>query len=81
MEKGASKWLEMRSQHTCDIPRFSRDFPILTPLTRWSSRQAKFPALSIFLFDFFADRPIFMSTVVYGIVYAGRRPQLKSQKD
>ena len=67
--------------HTCDIPRFHRDFPILTPFTRRSSRRAKSPAFSIFLSDFFADRPIFMSTVVYGIVYARRRPQVKIQKD
>ena len=63
--------------HTCDIPRSRRVFPILTPFTR----RAKFSAFSIVLSDFFADRPIIMATVIYGIVYARRRPQLKIQKD
>ena len=53
--------------HTCDIPRSPRVLPLLTPLTRWSSRRAKFPAFCIFLSDFFANQPFFMSTVVYGI--------------
>ena len=75
------KGFTIYGQHTCDIPRSRRVFPILTPFTRRSSRRAKSPACSIFLSDFFADRPIFMSTVVYGIVYARRRPQLKIQKD
>ena len=53
--------------HTCDIPGSRPVLPLLTPLIRWSSRRAKSPAFSIFLSDFFADRPFFMSTVVYGI--------------
>ena len=57
--------------HTCDISQSCRVFPILNPFTRRSSRWAKSPAFSILLSVFFADRPIFMSTVVYGIVFIG----------
>ena len=64
---GSLKIFEVVNKHTCDIPRLCRVLPLLIPLTRWSSRRAKSPAFSIFLSDFFADGPFFMSTVVYGI--------------
>ena len=67
--------------HTCDIPRSRRVFPILSPFTRRSSRRAKSPAFSIVLSVFFFRLTNFMSTVIYGIVYTRRRPQLKIQKD